>query len=76
MMSGRNVEETVKTVRDKFAEAYGVELLGWSLVQTVNFRFVPVAYHLLVVNCVTVVDAAFMSWWLNYGGGTSTSRMG
>lgn len=66
MIEGATVEEAVETVREKFRDAYLVELLGWSVVQAVNFRFVPVAYHLLVVNCVTVADVAFVSWWLKY----------
>jgi len=104
LMSGKSPAESGAVVREKFAEAYGVELLGWSVVQAVNFRYVPsmwvlerssicrgshslthsltrsltariarcslfvvrcIRYHLLVVNCVTVADAAFMSWWLN-----------
>ena len=68
MIEGATVEEAVDTVREKFRDAYLVELLGWSVVQAFNFRFVPVAYHLLVVNCVTVADVAFVSWWLKYRG--------
>ena len=66
LIDGARVEDAVATVREKFREAYVVELLGWSVVQSVNFRYVPLAYHLLVVNVVTVLDAAFMSWWLNH----------
>lgn len=67
LVEGASMKDALETVRDKFRGAYLVELLGWSVVQSVNFRFVPVAYHLLVVNIVTVGDAAFMSWWLNRG---------
>lgn len=66
MIEGASMGEAVEIVRDKFRDAYLVELIGWSVVQTVNFRFVPLAYHLLVVNCVTVADVAFVSWWLKY----------
>jgi protein Mpv17 len=66
MIEGATVEEAIETVREKFRDAYLVELLGWSVVQALNFRFVPVTYHLLVVNCVTVADVAFVSWWLKY----------
>ena len=41
LMSGKSPAESGAVVREKFAEAYGVELLGWSVVQAVNFRYVP-----------------------------------
>ena len=41
LMSGKSPVESGAVVREKFAEAYGVELLGWSVVQALNFRYVP-----------------------------------
>lgn len=52
----------VEKTKKEFFKTFAVELAVWPAVQTVNFAYVPVQYQLLVVNCVTVLDAAFMSW--------------
>lgn len=49
-------------VAQDFAPAFLAEVAVWPAVQTLNFRLVPVEYQLLVVNAVTVLDAAFMSY--------------
>ena len=41
---------------------YIAEMCFWPVVQTVNFTRIPVAHQLLVVNCLTLVDASFLSW--------------
>jgi protein Mpv17 len=65
LLEGSSFSMSMDTVKNKFLDAYLVECAAWSTVQAVNFRFVPVRYQLLVVNLVTVADAAFMSWWKN-----------
>lgn len=58
-------EIAVEKTRKEFLKTFAVELAVWPAVQTVNFAHVPVKYQLLVVNCVTILDAAFMSWMLH-----------
>lgn len=45
-----------------FLPAFIAEVAVWPAIQAANFRWVPVAYQLLVVNAVTVLDSAFMSF--------------
>lgn len=37
----------------------------WPIIQSVNFTCVPLRHQLLVINCFTIMDAAFMSWARN-----------
>lgn len=59
---GGDLKIAVEKTRQEFVKTFAVELAVWPAVQAVNFAHVPAQYHLLVVNCVTVLDAAFMSW--------------
>lgn len=34
----------------------------WPWLQSVNFKFTPLQYQLLVVNAFVIVDSTFMSW--------------
>lgn len=45
-----------------FTSTFVAELCVWPCIQAVNFRWCPVQYQLLVVNCFVVLDAAFMSY--------------
>ena len=62
LAEGGRMEDAVKKIKSDFVPTFGVELGVWPFVQTVNFWKVPLQYQLLVVNGVTVLDAAFMSW--------------
>lgn len=69
-------EIAVEKTKKEFLKTFAVELAVWPAVQTVNFAYVPVHYQLLVVNCVTILDAAFMSWMqhrLDTGNSSSSS---
>ena len=62
LAEGGRMEDAVKKIKSDFVPTFGVELGVWPFVQTVNFWKVPLQYQLLVVNGVTVLDSAFMSW--------------
>lgn len=48
-----------------FVPTLAAEVSIWPVVQAVNFSVVPIKHQLLVVNCMTIFDAAFMSWARN-----------
>lgn len=62
--SGRGGEKGVvkKKVQKDFVSTYLTESAAWVPLQSLNFKFVPVQYHLLVVNLATIVDSAFVCW--------------
>ena len=62
LAEGGSMEDALEKIKADFVPTFGVELGVWPIVQTVNFWKVPLQYQLLVVNGVTVLDAAFMSW--------------
>lgn len=43
------------------------ESVAWACVQAVNFACVPVRHQLAVINLVTLLDAAALSWWKEGG---------
>jgi protein Mpv17 len=49
-------------VQKDFVSTYLTESAAWVPLQSLNFKFVPVQYHLLVVNLATIVDSAFVCW--------------
>ncbi|MEW5298348.1 MAG: hypothetical protein WDW36_001483 [Sanguina aurantia] len=49
-------------VRQDFIATYLAELVIWPGFQTYNFVKVPVQHQLLAVNCVSLIDATFLSW--------------
>ena len=52
-------------MRKDFVPTLAAEVMVWPVVQTFNFARVPVQHQLLVVNGMTIVDAAFISWARN-----------
>lgn len=51
-----------KKMEVSFWPTLAAEISFWPFAQLANFTAVPVRHQLLVVNMVTIVDAAFMSW--------------
>uniref|UniRef100_A0A7S0RWM4 Peroxisomal membrane protein MPV17 n=1 Tax=Chlamydomonas leiostraca TaxID=1034604 RepID=A0A7S0RWM4_9CHLO len=45
-----------------FFPTFLAELAIWPAFQTFNFTKIPVNHQLLAVNCMTLVDASFLSW--------------
>ncbi|GAB4818858.1 hypothetical protein N2152v2_005904 [Parachlorella kessleri] len=54
--------EAKEKISKDFLPTFGAEVVIWPPLQTLNFKVVPVRYHLLFVNMVTIVDSTFMSW--------------
>lgn len=49
-------------MRVDFLPTLTAEIAFWPVFQAVNFSRVPLQHQLLAVNCMTMLDAAFMSW--------------
>lgn len=57
--------EFKRKMRVDFLPTLTAEISIWPVVQSVNFSVVPIKHQLLVINCFTIMDAAFMSWARN-----------
>jgi hypothetical protein len=62
VMDGGGVREVQNKLAADFWPTLAAEVCFWPAVQGVNFWRTPVKHQLLVVNALTVGDAAFMSW--------------
>lgn len=47
-------KDPLATLKEKFVPALKIQFMLWPLVQTVNFKFVPVPGQVLVVNFVSL----------------------
>ncbi|GLJ30013.1 hypothetical protein SUGI_0593300 [Cryptomeria japonica] len=63
LASGKKLDQVKEDVKRDLLPAFMMEGSTWTLVQTVNFRFVPVRYQLLYVNFFCLLDSAFLSWF-------------
>ncbi|KAJ4957642.1 hypothetical protein NE237_024753 [Protea cynaroides] len=59
---GKCVDQVKEEVKRKFLPTFILEGCVSSVVQVVNFRFVPVHYQLLYSNVFCTLDSAFLSW--------------
>lgn len=62
LVEGGGVADVKKKLRRDLLPTLAAEATVWPAVQTFNFWKVPVQYQLLLVNTVTIADAAFMSF--------------
>lgn len=62
MGDGGSWKQAQQKIQQDFWSTYCAEVLFWPPVQAINFKFVPVHYHLMVVNCLMILDSSFMSW--------------
>jgi protein Mpv17 len=62
VMDGGGWREAKQKLESDFWPTLAAEVCFWPAVQGVNFWRVPARHQLLVVNALTVADAAFMSW--------------
>lgn len=60
--AGKSVAQVKEDVKRDFLPALILEGGAWPILQVANFRYVPVRYQLLYVNCFCLVDSAFLSW--------------
>jgi protein Mpv17 len=65
-IDGGTWSDFTSKMRKDFVPTLAAEVTFWPVVQTFNFARVPVQHQLLVVNSMTIVDAAFMSWARNH----------
>ncbi|KAH9300624.1 hypothetical protein KI387_012207, partial [Taxus chinensis] len=63
LASGKKIDQIKENIKRDFLPAFMMEESTWTVVQTVNFRFVPVRYQLLYVNLFCLLDSAFLSWF-------------
>lgn len=59
---GADPGDIVAKIKKDFIAAYVAEFALWTPVQLINFSFVPVKHHLLVVNAASIIDSCFLSW--------------
>jgi hypothetical protein len=62
VMDGGGWQDVRRKLEHDFLPTLAAEVCFWPAVQGVNFYRTPVHHQLLVVNALTVADAAFMSW--------------
>nr|XP_028965633.1 PXMP2/4 family protein 2-like isoform X2 [Malus domestica] len=60
--TGKNSVQVKEDLKRDFLPALALEGGVWPIVQTANFRYVPVRYQLLYVNIFCLLDSAFLSW--------------
>eukprot|EP00850_Spirogloea_muscicola_P010684 SM000063S20074 [mRNA] locus=s63:701910:702839:- [translate_table: standard] len=63
LADGHSLHQVKADVARDFLPAFMTEGAVWPFVQAANFRFVPVEHQLLFVNCVCLLDSAFLSWF-------------
>eukprot|EP00850_Spirogloea_muscicola_P021662 SM000257S08646 [mRNA] locus=s257:8966:10622:- [translate_table: standard] len=63
LADGHSLRQVKEDVARDFLPAFMTEGAVWPFVQAANFRFVPVEHQLLFVNCVCLLDSAFLSWF-------------
>eukprot|EP00879_Flechtneria_rotunda_P009020 GHRR01009445.1.p1 GENE.GHRR01009445.1~~GHRR01009445.1.p1 ORF type:complete len:249 (+),score=81.12 GHRR01009445.1:434-1180(+) len=62
LIDNSGMQEFKRKMKVDFWPTLAAEASAWPLIQSVNFSLVPLQHQLLVINTLTVIDAAFMSW--------------
>lgn len=60
--AGKTLPQVKEDLKRDFIPALLLEGSMWPVVQSVNFRYIPVKYQLLYVNLFCLVDSVFLSW--------------
>mmetsp|Transcript_5003 Transcript_5003/g.4793 ORF Transcript_5003/g.4793 Transcript_5003/m.4793 type:complete len:130 (+) Transcript_5003:193-582(+) len=66
LMEGKTFEDSKQAVKEKLWPSLLTNWKIWPAVQFLNFYFIPVRFHLLVVNSVAVFWNAYISWMINH----------
>lgn len=61
-LDGKNVEQAMCSLREKFLDVYLYDCLIWPVAQFINFNFVPGVYRLLYVNAVSLFWNSILSF--------------
>jgi len=67
LAKGENFEVCRLHLTTLFWPTLIAESVAWACVQAVNFAYVPVRHQLAVINIVTLLDVAALSWWKEGG---------
>ena len=62
ILEGKTPSEAVNNVRQRLWPALLTNWKVWPFVQFMNFTFIPVPYHMMIVNVVSVFWNTYMSW--------------
>ena len=62
---GKSNEEAINSAKEKLWPTMLTNWKVWPFVQFMNFKFIPVTYHILVVNSVAIWWNAYVSWMVN-----------
>ncbi|CAH1183128.1 unnamed protein product [Phaedon cochleariae] len=67
VLNGHDWAFTKEQLRLKYVDVVTSNYALWPAVQLVNFRFVPLSYQVLVVQCVAVFWNVYLSWKTQFG---------
>lgn len=62
LVSGHSMQQVTKDLARDFVPAFVTEATVWPVIQTINFKLVPVQHQLLFVNFFCLLDSAWLSW--------------
>lgn len=62
LMEGRRMGEIGQKLREDLATTWLVDMVVWTPIQTINFRYVPVLYQALVVQSCNIGWNAYLSF--------------
>ncbi|TPX35091.1 hypothetical protein SmJEL517_g02525 [Synchytrium microbalum] len=54
LLSGNTVTTVTTQIKNEFWHTYFIDLLLWTPVQLINFRWIPLLYQPVLVNCVNI----------------------
>mmetsp|Transcript_28953 Transcript_28953/g.21550 ORF Transcript_28953/g.21550 Transcript_28953/m.21550 type:complete len:94 (+) Transcript_28953:272-553(+) len=62
LLQGKTTQMAVNEVREKLWPTTKVNMVYWPLVQSINFRFVPLHHQVNYVACCGFIFAMFLSY--------------
>ncbi|KAJ3143205.1 hypothetical protein HK100_000004 [Physocladia obscura] len=66
-MSGTTMHDSLKHLRADFLPTYTTDVLVWTPIQLINFRFIPVHFQPQFVNAFNIGWNAFLSYTKHEG---------
>ena len=64
-MAGGDIKEIRSRLSQEFKHTYITDVLIWSPIQLINFRYLPVLYQPILVNSVSVFWNGYLSYVQN-----------
>lgn len=62
VIAGMNRNEIYEKMRVEFLPTYALDCTIWPIIQFLNFKFIPVTYHAVVVNVGALFWCAYLSY--------------